>query len=151
MWKDIRPEQWNDWKWQMKNRITSTEQLSRIIQLDDKAKNEIGQCLERFRMSITPYYAMLMEPNDPSCPVRQQAVPSIQEMNVDECDMCDPLAEDQFSPVEGIVHRYPDRVLFLLTHKCAMYCRHCTRRRLVGSEDFSLTDDKLEKALDYIR
>lgn len=135
----------------MKHRITSTETLGHVIDLSDQEKKDIDECLRHFRMSITPYYAMLMDPHDPCCPVRQQAVPSIEELNVDECDMCDPLAEDKFSPVEGIVHRYPDRVLFLLTHKCAMYCRHCTRRRLVGCEDFALSDEKLEKALDYIR
>lgn len=151
LWGDVLPEQWNDWKWQIKNRITSVEQLGRIIRLRDGEKEEIGKCLERFRMAITPYYAMLMDPENPDCPVKKQAVPSIHELSVDKCDMSDPLGEEKYTPVEGIVHRYPDRVLFLLTHKCSMYCRHCTRRRIVGSEDFSVSNSNMEKALDYIR
>jgi len=151
LWGDVLPEQWNDWKWQVKNRITSCEQLGRIIKLQDGEKEEIARCLERFKMAITPYYAMLMDPDNPDCPVKKQAVPSIHELSVDECDMSDPLGEEKYTPVEGIVHRYPDRVLFLLTHKCSMYCRHCTRRRIVGCEDFSVSNNNMEKALDYIR
>jgi lysine-2,3-aminomutase len=151
LWENILPEQWYDWKWQIKNRITSCEQLGSIIKLQSNDKEEIERCLQRFRMAITPYYAMHMDPDNPMCPVRRQAVPSINELSIDKCEMNDPLGEEIFSPVEGIVHRYPDRVLFLLTHKCAMYCRHCTRRRVVGCEDFSVSNGKLEKALDYIR
>jgi len=150
-WKNVLPEQWNDWKWQMKNRITTCEQLSRIIKLTDPEKEEINECLRHFRMAITPYYAALIDPSDPDCPIRKQAIPSKRELILDPGDMDDPLCEDQYSPVEGIVHRYPDRVLFLLTRKCSMYCRHCTRRRLVGCEDFSLSDDRIEKAIAYIR
>lgn len=151
LWGDVLPEQWNDWRWQIKNRITSVEQLGRVINLQDGEKEEIRKCLERFRMAITPYYAMLMDPENPGCPVKKQAVPSIDELHVDECDMSDPLGEEKYTPVEGIVHRYPDRVLFLLTHKCSMYCRHCTRRRIVGCEDFSVSSSDMEKGLDYIR
>lgn len=151
VWKDLPPKQWNDWKWQMKNRITSADQLGEVLRLGNSEKADIERCLAHFKMSITPYYASLMDRDNPSCPIRKQAVPSIQELDVRPCEMCDPLAEERQSPVEGIIHRYPDRVLFLLTRKCAMYCRHCTRRRLVGCEDFSLDDQKLETALDYIR
>lgn len=149
-WENVRPEQWNDWKWQVKNRITSCEQLGGIIKLQEGEKDEIESCLGHFRMAITPYYAMLMNPDGLGCPIKKQAVPSIEELTVDECDMEDPLGEERFSPVEGIVHRYPDRVLFILTHKCSMYCRHCTRRRVVGCEDCSVRNDKLKKAFDYI-
>ncbi len=151
LWKDIKAEQWNDWKWQLKNRITTCDQLTEVINLKDGEKEEIASCLEHFKMAVTPYFAMLIDNDDHDCPVKRQAVPSIQELNVDECDMSDPLCEEKFSPVEGLVHRYPDRVLLLLTHKCSMYCRHCTRRRVVGCEDFSLDSGKLEKALDYIK
>jgi len=150
-WKNVKPEEWNDWKWQVKNRITSCEQLEKILNMEDSEKNDILKCLEHFKMAITPYYASLIDPLDRNCAIKKQAVPSINELSVSETDMEDPLGEDLFSPVEGIVHRYPDRVLFLLTRKCAMYCRHCTRRRLVGCEDYSITNDKLNKALDYIR
>ncbi len=151
IWKNVSPEQWNDWKWQMKNRITSGDELDKIIKLQDTEKAEINNCLEHFKMAITPYYAMQINPDDPNCPIRKQAIPSIKELVYYTNDMDDPLCEEQYSPVEGLVHRYPDRVLFLLTHKCSMYCRHCTRRRLVGCEDFSLSDDKIEIAIDYIR
>lgn len=135
----------------MKSRITSAEQLGKVLKLEDSDKADIEKCLAHFKMAITPYYASLMDRDNPECPVRKQAVPTIEELDVHPCELCDPLAEERQSPVEGIIHRYPDRVLFLLTRKCAMYCRHCTRRRLVGCEDFSLDDDKLEAALDYIR
>lgn len=151
MWENVTPEHWNDWEWQIKNRITSCAQLGRIINLPDNEKEEISRCLEHFRMAITPYYAMLINPGNPDCPIKKQAVPSIGELAVDKCELEDPLGEEKFSPVEGIVHRYPDRVLFLLTHKCSMYCRHCTRRRLVGCEDFSVSNNQLEKAFDYIK
>lgn len=150
-WKNVLPDQWNDWKWQMKNRITTCEQLSKIIDLTDPEKEEINECLLHFKMAITPYYSSLIDPSDPDCPIRKQAIPSRKELIYDPGDMDDPLCEDKYSPVEGIVHRYPDRVLFLLTRKCSMYCRHCTRRRLVGCEDFSLNEDRIEKAIDYIR
>lgn len=150
LWENTSPEQWNDWNWQMKNRITSGEQLGKMIRLHGKEGLEIQKCLEHFKMAITPYYACLIDPDNPDCPIKMQAVPSEKELVVDECEMEDPLCEEQFSPVEGIVHRYPDRVLFVLTHKCSMYCRHCTRRRKVGCEDFSLSKAKLEKAFEYI-
>jgi len=150
--KDTVPKkQWNDWKWQIKNRITNVEQLCRIVRLSDDEKNNINTCLKQFKMSVTPYYASLIDSNDRNCPIRKQAVPSINELYIDESDMDDPLCEDRYSPVKGIIHRYPDRVLFLLTGKCSMYCRHCTRRRLVGCEDFSLSNGELETAIDYIR
>ncbi len=151
LWGDLSPEQWNDWNWQMKNRITSGQQLDKLIKLRAEESLEIEKCLEHFKMAITPYYATLMDPDNPDCPIKKQAVPSVRELIVDDCEMDDPLCEEQFSPVDGLVHRYPDRVLFVLTHKCSMYCRHCTRRRMVGCEDFSLSTDKLERAFEYIR
>ena len=101
-------------------------------------------------MAITPYYASLMDPDDPMCPVRMQAVPTIDETRVLPYEMADPLSEERDSPVPNIVHRYPDRVLFLVTHQCAMYCRHCTRRRTVGEEDLFITEAEIEKAVGYI-
>ncbi|NSW91690.1 MAG: lysine 2,3-aminomutase [Firmicutes bacterium] len=151
IWKDVDTEEWNDWKWQIKNRIVSVEQLSKVIRISRQEQREINLCLERFRMAITPYYAMLIDPDDVNCPVRLQAIPSVKELVVQESDMADPLGEEIYSPVENIVHRYPDRVLFLLTHKCSMYCRHCTRRRMVGEEDFSISEKILEKAIEYIK
>lgn len=151
IWKDVTPEQWNDWKWQMKNRIMDADKLSKILNLQEKTKEEIEKCLQRFRMAVTPYYATLINPENPECPIRKQAIPSIEEMTISRNDMADPLGEEENSPAEGIVHRYPDRLLLLLTHKCSMYCRHCTRRRIVGENDCDLDDSNLEKAIDYIR
>jgi len=145
------PHNWLDWKWQFRNRITTVEDLSEVIHISDKEKQEIAACLTRFRMAITPYYASLMDPDNPDCPIRKQAVPSINETMVLPYEMADPLAEERDSPVKNIVHRYPDRVLFLVTRMCAMYCRHCTRRRMVGEEDEVISDDEIEKAVDYIK
>lgn len=144
-------ERWNDWKWQFRHRITTTEQLKSILPLSAKDEAEINTCLGAFRMAITPYYASLINPNDPNDPIRMQAVPSILETHADENDLCDPLGEMADSPVPHVVHRYPDRVLLLVTLQCAMYCRHCTRRRAVGEEDKPITEAQLQKAIAYIR
>ncbi|NLO35160.1 MAG: lysine 2,3-aminomutase [Clostridiaceae bacterium] len=146
-----RDERWSDWTWQYRNRITDAEQLSRILPLTDQEKTDIDACLGRFRMAITPYYASLIDPSNPADPIRRQAVPTIDETMVLPCEMADPLSEERDSPVPHLVHRYPDRVLLLVTHQCAMYCRHCTRRRLVGEEDRPISERDLEDALDYIR
>jgi lysine 2,3-aminomutase len=143
-------DEWYNWKWQLKNRITNVKELEKIIHLSEKEKQDISYCLNIFRMAITPYYASLMSPVDPKCPIRMQAVPTIDETNVLPCEMLDPLDEERDSPVPNIVHRYPDRVLFLVTHTCAMYCRHCTRRRTVGEEDRFITKPEIEAAVSYI-
>jgi len=142
--------QWQDWKWQLRNRITTVEQLEKVIHLSGQEKQDISLCLKNFRMAITPYYASLMDPENPRCPIRMQAVPTINEMHVLPYELQDPLAEERDSPVKNIVHRYPDRVLFLVTRMCSMYCRHCTRRRTVGEEDFAITDAEIDIAVDYI-
>ena len=149
---NVTPEspEWNDWKWQYQHRITDVETLSKIITLGEKDKEEIETSLGRFRMAITPYFASLMDAEDPACPIRMQAVPSIRETHVQSWEKRDPLSEEIDSPVQHIVHRYPDRALFLVTRQCAMYCRHCFRKRLVGEEDFVISDPEKEKAIDYI-
>jgi len=149
---DIDPgdPRWKDWTWQYKNRITGIEQLSHIIDLGDSEKSDISICLSRFRMAITPYFASLMDPEDPRCPIRLQSVPRISETVSLPCEMADPLNEDGDSPVPNIVHRYPDRVLFLVTRACAAYCRHCTRRRIVGEEDYAISRAEIDAAAGYI-
>ena len=144
-------EHWNDWKWQFRHRITSTDQLKKILPLTRQEEDEINTCLGAFRMAITPYYASLINQRDPNDPIRKQAVPSILETRADENDLSDPLGEMADSPVPHVVHRYPDRVLLLVTLQCAMYCRHCTRRRAVGEEDKPITEAQLQKAIAYIR
>ena len=148
----VKPDspEWNDWHWQYRNRITTAETLSKIISFSEKEQKEISQSLGRFRMAITPYFASLMDPHDPFCPIRMQAVPSINETIVQPWEKKDPLDEDNDSPVPHIVHRYPDRVLFLVTRQCAMYCRHCVRKRYVGEEDCSITNAEKDKAIAYI-
>lgn len=142
---------WQDWRWQVRNRITDVEQLKKYISLTSEEEQQINQVLSKFRMAITPYYLCLIDPLDANCPIRKQAIPNISEMIVGENDLLDPLAEDKDSPVPGLTHRYPDRVLFLITDMCSMYCRHCTRRRLVGQTDHELPNDRIDKAIEYIR
>lgn len=151
LWKDVTEEQWNDWKWQVKNRITSVEQLKEVINILPEEENAIDKCLKTLRMGISPYYATLIDPNDPQDPVRKQAVPTIHELNFSTADMNDPLHEDASSPVPGLTHAYPDRVLLLVTDMCSMYCRHCTRRRFAGHKDDSMPQDRIDKAIEYIR
>ncbi|CCU77858.1 MULTISPECIES: lysine 2,3-aminomutase [Halanaerobium] len=148
---DCTEEEWNDWKWQVKNRVTDVEKLSEIINLEKEEKEEIKEVLDKFRMGITPYYASLMDKEDPNCPVRKQAVPTIKETYLSNSDMEDPLDEDADSPVDGLTHRYPDRVLFLITDQCSMYCRHCTRRRFAGQNDSGVPLDRIDKCIEYIR
>lgn len=151
LWKDVKEEEWNDWKWQVKNRITDVQTLSKVINLMPDEEKAIKRCLETLRMAITPYYACLMDKNDEKDPIRMQAVPTINELIISKEDMQDPLSEDKDSPVPGLTHRYPDRVLFLITDMCSMYCRHCTRRRFAGGTDHSMSKDRIDEAIEYIR
>jgi lysine 2,3-aminomutase len=133
------------------NRITSVDQLAKVVNLSPAALHDVEECLKIFRMAITPYYASLIDPHDPDCPIRRQAVPARAEVSQGQDDALDPLFEDTDSPVPGLTHRYPDRVLFIVTDQCSMYCRHCTRRRLAGQTDHAPTRTELEARLDYIR
>ena len=142
--------EWLDWSWQYENRITSVDMLAEIISLSEKEKRDILRCLDGFRMAITPYLASLMDPEDPRCPIRMQFVPSINETRVLPWEGKDPLGEERDSPVQSIVHRYPDRILFLVTRQCAAYCRYCIRKRHVGEEDFAISEKEKEKAISYI-
>jgi len=151
LYENVSSEDWNDWHWQIRNNIRDVATLSRVIPLSAQDKEDIEEVLKVFRMAITPYYASLIDPANRLCPVRLQAVPRRQETVTDKSDQNDPLHEDVDSPVPGLTHRYPDRVLLLVTHICSMNCRHCTRRRLVGVEDLSLDDANLDAAVEYIR
>jgi lysine 2,3-aminomutase len=149
--KDVKDEDWNNWKWQIKNAIRDVDTLSKIINIDDDEKDQLSECLKTFKMAITPYYAGLMDENYKRCPIRLQAVPRIEELNIDKSDINDPLHEDVDSPVPGLTHRYPDRVLLLVTKECSMYCRHCTRRRIVGCDESSFNKKNFLKAVEYIK
>lgn len=151
VWPAVTDEEWNDWHWQVRNRITTVEELGKIINLSDEEGQRIEKTLAKFRMGITPYYALQMDKDDPRCPVRMQAVPVISETHVGASDMDDPLHEDADAPVPGLTHRYPDRVLFLITDQCSMYCRHCTRRRVAGQTDGARGMDDIKKGIEYIK
>ncbi len=151
LWQHVSEEQWNDWHWQVANRITSLEDLKQVIDLSREEEEGIAQCLQTLRMAITPYYASLIDPDDRNCPVRKQAVPTSYELHQASSDMEDPLHEDVDSPVPGLTHRYPDRVLLLLTDQCSMYCRHCTRRRMAGVTDKASSREQIDGGIDYIR
>jgi lysine 2,3-aminomutase len=143
-------EQWNDWKWQVKHRIETFEELQKYIKLTPEEEEGIKKSLQTIRMSITPYYLSIIDLNNPRCPVRKQAIPSVMELHLSKADLLDPLHEDEDSPVPGLTHRYPDRVLFLITDMCAMYCRHCTRRRFAGQTDSESPSERIQKGIDYI-
>ncbi len=147
---DVTDEQWNDWKWQVKNRIRTVEELTRYVDLTEREEQIINDVLGRFRMAITPYYLTLVDPDNPECPMRLQAIPLGNELEIGKHDLLDPLAEDHDSPVPGLTHRYPDRVLFLITDMCSMYCRHCTRRRFAGMRDAETSIDHINEAIQYI-
>lgn len=148
---NVTEEQWNDWRWQISNRITDAQKLSRFIRLSKEQMEGITVCLKKFRMAITPYYLSLINPTERYCPIALQSIPNPKELVYTRGDMRDPLHEDVDSPVPGLTHRYPDRVLLLVTDCCSMYCRHCTRRRMAGQHDQSLPKDQLDRAFNYIR
>jgi len=150
LFPEVSDAQWNDWRWQVRNRIETLEELKKYVTLSNEEEEGIRRALEKFRMAITPYYLSLIDWNDPYDPVRRQAIPTIEETHTAKADLLDPLHEDEDSPVPGLTHRYPDRVLFLITDMCAMYCRHCTRRRFAGQNDCSTPEDNIDKAIEYI-
>ena len=150
----VSKSNWKDWKWQTKHRIRSLEVFESIlnVKLPEEKSLRLRETIDKFPMSITPYYLSLIDTdNIENDPVFKQSVPSIHELDFSRSDMVDPLYEDKDSPVPGITHRYPDRVLFLVSNVCAMYCRHCTRKRRVGDVDNIPTKKEIQVGLDYIR
>ncbi|MCM2322003.1 MAG: KamA family radical SAM protein [Oligoflexia bacterium] len=150
LWKDTEDKDWNNWIWQQQKRIKSMDVLEKVINVDADEHAAFAGSHEQFNMGITPYYASLMDKNDPNCPVRLQAVAKTGELKIVDTDMEDPLAEERDMPVPGITHRYPDRVLFYTTHNCPVYCRHCTRKRKVADPSSSAANKQLEEGLAYI-
>jgi lysine 2,3-aminomutase len=151
VWKDVTEEQWNDWMWQLTNTIRTVEDLKKVINLTPEEEQGVRVSMETIPLNITPYYASVMDPDDPRCPVRMQSVPISAESKKTAYDLEDPLHEDEDSPVPGLTHRYPDRVLFLVTNQCSMYCRYCTRRRFSGQVGMGVPKKQLDAAIDYIR
>lgn len=151
MFPNVSDEQWNDWKWQVSHRIETLEQLKACIDLTSEEEEGIIQSLKTLRMAITPYYLSLIDVNNPHDPIRKQSIPTKMELHQVEADLLDPLHEDGDSPTPGLTHRYPDRVLLLITDQCSMYCRHCTRRRFAGQNDCESPSERINKAIEYIR
>ncbi len=151
-WKDVPDEKWNDWKWQITNRVTEPDQLADLMGWNHEKAQQVKEYLKILRMAITPYYMSLIDiENFEKDPVFLQAVPTKEETNISNNDMADPLHEDVDSPVPLITHRYPDRVLFLVTDQCSMYCRHCTRRRMAGQTDKAAPEAQIKGAIEYIK
>jgi lysine 2,3-aminomutase len=142
--------QWGDWHWQFRNRIRRLEQLDRLFSFGADERRMLREVLKEFRLGITPYYLSLIDPDDPDDPLRLQAVPSAEEFLLGAEGELDPLAEDQFSPVPGIVHRYPDRCLLIATNVCALYCRYCTRKRIMEEGDAPPPVRAFDAMIDYI-
>ncbi len=151
IWKDVPMVEWSDWHWQMHNRIRSAEKLAQVVAVTPHEQRIIEQALERFRFALTPYYASLIDPGDPDCPIRRQAVPGAGEISVSAFDIEDPLNEDGDAVAPGMTHRYPDRVLWVVVHECAMLCRHCTRKRKVGERPAPITDAQIDAGIAYLR
>ncbi len=150
-WSQVTSEQWHDWHWQYQNLVTTPEEFIELFPEFENEVSDIRSTLGKYKFTATPYYLSLIDPHNSECPIKLQTVPSRLEMRVDPgVDMRDPLAEDRDMPVPGLVHRYPDRVLFLITEVCSVYCRFCTRRRVI-LEKQSHIDRQIDRAIDYIQ
>ncbi len=151
LYPDVPDSAWNDWKWHFRNRITTVAALGRYIPLSAEERSQLELVTKRYPMAITPYYLSLIDPDNPNDPVRKQAVPAFEEITLASLGMEDPLAEKEDSVVPGLVHRYPDRALMVLTDICPMLCRHCTRKREWRHGAWTRTGAEIEAMLDYLR
>ncbi len=150
-WRNVPESDWNDWHWQLKHRITTAEQLQKFLPTltpEEYAGAKLAN--HKLAMAITPYFFNLIDPADENCPIRWQVIPRVEETATASWEMSDPCGEDSHSPVPGLVHRYPDRVLFLVTDRCAAYCRYCTRARLVSNATGYDFHPEFEKQIDYV-
>jgi len=146
----VDPADWRDWTWQMRHRVRDTQALAGTVHPTEDERRAVSALADRFRFVITPYYASLMDPDDPECPIRRQVVPRTAELD-DPLGLPDPLEEVQHSPVKNVVRVYPDRIAFCVNNECALYCRYCLRKRMVGDEDWTMRRRELEAGLDWIR
>lgn len=148
-WADVPDEKWDDWRWQLSNRLNSVADLEKVIHLTESEKRALSS-KNLFRVDITPFFASLIDPDSRDCPVRRQVIPTEEEMVPFTSMMEDSLAEDKHSPVPGLVHRYPDRVLMLVTTQCATYCRYCTRSRIVGDPSAQFNRKEFDMQIEYL-
>jgi lysine 2,3-aminomutase len=147
----VSADEWRDWRWQQRHRLRSADDLARVVDLTPDERRGIAATARVFRLGVTPYYAALMDRRHPFCPVRMQAIPVAAEAEPDPQGLRDPLGEDRHRPVRAVVHKYPDRVLFLAADHCAVYCRHCTRRRITGGEEGAFDRASAEEGVAYLR
>ena len=150
LWANVPAKDWNDWTWQLRNRITTLAQLEKLMTLTPDEKEGCLFAAHKLSLAITPYYFNLIDTKDSECPIRKQVIPNIKESYIAPGESSDPVGEEGTMPVPGIVHRYPDRVLFLVTDRCASYCRYCTRSRLVSNAQAYDFHPELEQGLKYI-
>jgi lysine 2,3-aminomutase len=150
IYQDIPDEKWNDWRWQLSHRLNTIADFEKLFPLTDSERKALSTS-GLFRVEITPYFASLIDPSDPDDPVRKQVVPSADEITPFTGMMEDSLAEDRHSPVPGLVHRYPDRVLMLVTTQCASYCRFCTRSRIVGDPAANFSHHDFDLQIEYLK
>ncbi|HEX7652758.1 MAG TPA: KamA family radical SAM protein [Verrucomicrobiae bacterium] len=150
-WSKATAAEWNDWRWQMKNRVTTVTQLQELLPTLTPAELAGARLANhKLALGITPYFFNLIDPLDENCPIRRQVIPRVEETATAAWEMSDPCGEDSHSPVPGLVHRYPDRVLFLVTDRCASYCRYCTRSRLVSNAAGYDFHPEFDKQIAYI-
>lgn len=150
LWHAVSSADWNDYRWQLRHRLETMEQIEAVIPLTSEERTALRSTADLFRFGVSPHYATLIDPDDPECPIRRQAIPLCSELHVADAESVDPLLEEEMSPVPALLHRYRDRVLLLATHECPLYCRYCTRRRIVGDGQGVSTTD-ITMAIDYIR
>ncbi|MFO7585148.1 MAG: lysine 2,3-aminomutase [Anaerolineales bacterium] len=150
IYKDVPDEKWNDWRWQLSNRLNSLDDIEKVLPLNESERKAL-QTQGIFRVDVTPYFISLIDPDDPEDPIRLQIIPRAEEQQAFTAMMEDSLSEDRHSPVPGLVHRYPDRVLMLVTTQCASYCRYCTRSRIVGDPGQTFKREEFEMQIEYLK
>ena len=150
LWSDTPKEEWNSWAWQLKSRIQKIDQLKSLMELSPDEEEGCQFANQKLLFAVTPHYFNLIDRNDPDCPIRKQVIPRSGEMFTAPEERLDPVGEESHMPVRGLVHRYPDRVLFLVTSACAAYCRYCTRSRLVSNAQNYDFHPAFEEAIQYI-
>jgi len=151
LWSHVAPADWNDWRWQLQHRITTVEALETLLPLTPEEREGVVLAGKKLALAITPYFFNLIDRADPNCPIRRQVVPRVEETTTAPWELTDPCDEDERMPVPGLVHRYPDRVLFLVTDRCASYCRYCTRSRVVSGVGEQHLETDFTAAIEYIR
>lgn len=151
LFPDATDAEWSDWRWHQRHAVRNLAQLEKYVPLTPDERAGVQETSSLFRIGISPYYLSLIDRDHPLCPVRMQAIPVRAEARIRPGELTDPLGEDKTRPEEAIVHKYPDRVLFLALDTCSVYCRHCTRRRITKGGEAELSKEQMRRGLEYIR